>query len=52
MRAFIKLGKAIYYTKFANEKQVDEGFKKHVVKESDEYKSFENNLDRKLRNGI
>lgn len=52
IRAIIKLGKAIYYKKIANANQIDEGFKKHVLKQEDDYKSFEKNLDKKLRNGI
>ena len=46
VKAVILLLKALFYTVFANEKQIDEGFKKHVVKVSDEYKEFETKFDK------
>lgn len=52
VRAVFKLALAVYYRKLASENQVDEGFKKHVLKEKNDYKRFEKNLDNKLRRGI
>ena len=48
VKGIYKLGLATYYTKFANENQIDEGFKKHVVKESEEYKEFESKFDEEI----
>lgn len=52
LKAICLFGKAFYYKYLANEKQIDEGFKKHVIKQSDAYKVFEDRLNKKLRNGI
>lgn len=51
-QAIYKLVQAFFYKKFANEKQIDEGFKKHVIKESDGYKQFEQQIDHRFKNGI
>ncbi|TYP71486.1 hypothetical protein [Aquimarina intermedia] len=38
---------SIYY-KVGSEKNVDEGFKKHVLKESNDYKNFEDSFDTQI----
>ena len=52
VKAVILLFKSVYYRNFANENQVDEGFKKYVIKNSDEYKAFENRFDKNIDNLI
>ena len=45
LKAVFYLLKAAFYICFANEKQVDEGFKKYVIKPTDEYQKFEDDFD-------
>ena len=52
VKAVYKLLKSVYYLKFANEKQIDEGFKKHVIKSSEDYKEFESKFDNRIDNLI
>lgn len=52
IKALFKFCQAIFYKKFANEKQIDEGFKKYVIKESDSYKEFESKFDENIESLI
>lgn len=40
--------KAVYYRWFASERQLDEGFKKHVLAEEPNYKKFESDFDKNI----
>lgn len=40
--------KSFYYRKLASEKQIDEGFKKYVIQESDDYKNFESKFQENM----
>ena len=52
IKACIKLVKAVFYIIFANEKQIDEGYKKHLIKESEECKEFEGKFDKGINDLI
>jgi hypothetical protein len=52
VKAVYKLLKAVFYLKFANKKQIDEGYKKHVVKTSEDYKEFESKFNNRIDNLI
>lgn len=52
LRALWKMAVAIYYWNFAKGKNLDRGFEKHVIKKSQDYKSFESNFDKSFKDGI
>lgn len=46
LKALWKIVLAIYYWKFANGKNIDEGFKKYVIAKTPEYAQFKKNIDK------
>lgn len=52
VKGVYKLLQAIFYLTFANKNKIDEGFKKHVIGESEDYKEFEKKFDINIENLI
>ena len=51
VRGCLLLCKAAYYhllVVFNNEKRIDKGYEKHVIKPSEDYQNFQNGFDEKI----